>query len=578
MNVFNPVYKNGKISKIAAKPEDLEGLALWFLDPSENAKSLRKSAYEAVGGGVASLDSKGEFFSLVAGKSLKEYLERINYFAAEENEYGTEIEAYDFDQSSEIIRAKRLLKNLMAAFKDELFGKSMERDASMSAIEVKDLIALLRQDENAFTHMASHALVDEDDKILSTLDSFWASPESRKQMLRKEDLSTDQWGAYAPLLEHLANRMLPKEAAEFMTRFDLYIRSGWHKKDLNDSFNGGEINASFAGVLRSMHSSNPADALDAFNAFSNRFSELFLNIRAKTTNKLNIRQDSKAVIIKGAGHAKTVAGSAMIDAAILSPDKTILFASCATSDKFIQKQKNQWLRHFYATLNSAAAQEDSFQKAGIGPKTQIRFDICAPCPTSGKEGKAIEELFGSKPSRKIWKDIQALGFMSSLANALAEPEEFCLFDLKIAGDDMSTWREAISEARNLDEDKRKALISRHFVNQIGGICAEMRKCSINNELTLDGADTSNAGSWLARSMVICIMTSLEYAQKDKTGLAAEEFCKHKKDIAHFISKIAANQPSREDKSLCDSLRLTFKEFDAKTKKTKSTTLAKSLRK
>lgn len=554
MNIFNPVDKNGIISAIAVRPEDLEGLSLWFLDPSEKASTLRKSAYEAVGDGVASLDSKGEFFSRVAGKALKEYLERINYFAVEENEFGSDIEPYDPHQADEIKRAKRLLKNLIAAFKDELFGKSMQRDASMNAAEIKDLIVLLGQDENAFTHMATHALTREDDKALAALDAYWSSPESRKQMLRKDGLSTDDWGAYGPLLEHLAHRMQPNAAAEFMTRFDLYIRSGWHKKDLNDAFNDGDIDPRFASVLRAMHSSNPANSSDAFDAFATRFSTLFLNIRTKTEDKLNIRQCSSAKIIQGDAPSTTGAGSAMVDAAILSPDKSTLFASCATSDRFIQNQKNQWLRHFYATLNSASTQEDSFQKAGIGPTTHVRFDICAPCPTSGKEGRAIEELFDAMPSRKFWKGIQPLGFMAALANACATSDEFCLFDLKIAGDDMSTWRESIAEARHLDGKNRQALISKHFISHLGGICAEMRKCEIKSELILDGERTSNAGSWLMRSIGRCIFASLDFARDDSTGIAAEELKKYKKDIAHIIAKLAHNQPSREDSVICAGLR------------------------
>ena len=550
---FCPVDDEGALTRQARSIEDLEGLVEWFLNPSPQAQAIRKRAYERAGAGVASPAAKGEVFAMCAGEFLHRHLLEINAKADEDNRLDDPKAGSDRPNAQEIGRARKTLQGLLIAFKEELFGQAMA-GAQMNPSEVGDLIEQLRRDQHAFRSMAASAFERDAQAAIGRLDEYWTLPESRDQMLKSEATQHGGWGIYAPLLKNFSEKATPSQVAEFMTRFDLYIRSGWHQKDLEDAVGEPQGASGLGPMLREIalarEGGAPHNAWSAaFEALNRRFSELFLPLRV-TADGPNFRESARAKMLQappvGAGG---LAGSGMVDAAVASPDGSKLFVAFATSDRFIQSQNNQWLRHAHGVINSLREDPQQWVERGVSPQAQVSFGVFAPASLSGEEGKSIQAMFSKKLSDKAREGMESFAFLAALADGQATLEELSWFDPKIAGCAPRAWQEAREQACEIGGKHGRALMGARFVEHLGELCEEFKRCGLKGEINIGQQKAKRGGNWLLTSMMACITRATTYAKEDETGLVRQLVMSKRKAFDSFLGNLTAQDGMEKEELL-----------------------------
>ena len=568
---FCPVDANGDIVAKVASLDELNGLAVWFNNPSQ--APLRQKAYEKLGGGKASLEAKGKLFSLTAGAFFHEYLLSVNAACLLADNPGI---AGGDPADAPARHAKRLLSSLLSSFREELFGTALIENAKFTEKETQDLIKLLKIDSKGFETFAQNVLQNDEINVSATLETYWTDPKSRAQMLSGKAMDPSKWGIYAPFLSYMSQVLTPQLMAELMTKLDLYVRSGWHAEDLRKALDGEK--SPMAELLKAIKERDKDLNLKSFNILNERFSQLFLKVRVNATGS-DARADNSAKVIDNAAlraladspdpsereraalFEPALAGPGEVDAVILSPDKQHLFVSFATSNTDVTAQGDQWIRHAYGILNGIRNKVEGWSKAGVSKATQIHFDVAAPAALSATEGKPIHELFETPLPPETMKRLRLLPFFCTLLVAQAEVDEFAMFTPKIAGADTSDWLQVIREARQMPKaENRNALLAGYVAKFLADTFAEMDQSKIAKPLEIKPKASSTLQSWFSDTLRKSLTAAIELAQKDTTYSAAKALMERKSQISHFVGAFSDKQPTTDIKHSVMMMRILWENF------------------
>lgn len=455
---FCPVDAKGEIVKKCSSVEDLSNFVLWLNLHDESSKKQKKKAFAIESKKLGILDealSKCSLVEKVAGDFFNEWLVEINAKALTENELGHIDRPYNQRTGDDLRQARGIFKGLLRSLQEEMFGSVLIK-ADMEPEAVADLTESLVADSKTLLNLTS-ILKDRVQKDMEkSLDAYWASEKSRHDIKREKVAATgdrvEKWGMYAPLVKYMTKSLGPAQAAEFMTRFDLYVRSGWALKDLTtQGKDQTPALATFNAMLKDLDlDSDPSkvNGQELEAAVVGRFSELFLPIKVKNDEEGPNKslRSAMAKIVEDApfdGHG--MAKSGFVDAAILAADGKRLFLGFSTSDEHLSKQKDQWIRHFFGVTN--AIKEGVFEENGIPPGLPIDACVIAPCVfgIESNFGSSIYKLlFDKVPDADGLKQMNMALPLSALLSSGANPSEFPLFDFKLAGDAMSSWRQSMA--------------------------------------------------------------------------------------------------------------------------------------
>ena len=456
---FCPVNGKGEIVKKCESVEDLDNFVLWLNLHDEDAKKQKKNAFAVESKKLGMADealSKCSLVEKVAGGFFNDWLLEINAKALTENELGQVDRPYNEKTSEDLVQARGIFQGLLRSLQEEMFGLVLIK-ADMEPEAVADLTESLVADSKTLLNLTSILKDRVQNDMEISLESYWASEKSRHDMKREKASGSDEqiekWGMYAPLVKYMTKRLGPAQAAEFMTRFDLYVRSGWALKDLTTQGKEQSESLSKFNTMFKKLDVDPStvNEKELVAAVVGRFSELFLPIKVKNQEAgadKPARSAMGSMLVENAFDTHGMAKTGMVDAAIMAADGSRLLLAFATSDEYLSQQKDQWVRHFFGVSN--AIKEGVFEDQGIKKGMKIEARVVAPCAfgVEGNFGSVVHKLLFQKPlPSDAVRSMNMAMPLAALINSGATPDEFALFDFVLAGTSVSSWNHSMKQCR-----------------------------------------------------------------------------------------------------------------------------------
>lgn len=542
---FCPVDGKGEIIKKCESVEDLSNFVLWLNLHDESSKKQKKKAFAAESKKLGMVDealSKCSLVDKVAGSFFNDWLVEINAKALTENELGHVDRPYSQRTHDDLSQARGILKGLLRSLQEEMFGSVLVK-ADMEPEAIADLTESLAADSKTLLSLTSVLKDRVQQDMEKSLDAYWVSEKSRHDMKREKVAATDdrveKWGMYAPLVKYMTKSLGPAQAAEFMTRFDLYVRSGWALKDLTtQGKDQSEALENFNSMLKQLDADpSTVNGQELEAAVVGRFSELFLPIKVKNEEAgpdKPARSSMGKMVDEKAFDANGMAKTGMVDAAIMAADGSRLLVAFATSDEYFSQQKDQWIRHFFGVSN--AIKEGVFEDHGIPKGMPIEARVVAPCVfgVEGSFGSVVHKLLFKKTLTSDSVNAMNMALpLAALINSRAMPHEFPLFDFVLAGASVSSWNKSMKQCRDnpneADKIGKKAMcewVARQWsdiekfewVDKVGFSESSLGKCGYHYMqaiLTI----SSVAMRWSDDDVECAKILS-----KDKTGLVGMERC------------------------------------------------------
>ena len=436
MAFFNPCDKEGVVSKVVMSKADFEGFLAFLID--DELKDLRQKAYENIGrengDAVASIANKIVFVRRVVADFITADMTKSNIYA---------INCHMGEQSMdevmpEIESTSDMLSDLMKSVQEEVFD-SLLSTAKMNGEAIAKLKNLFRDKDAKVDDFVTLVKQEGEREALDAFSSWRETPEGRASLKRAKGsddgvVSTgvfdSRFGIYAPLLHFLEESLHPSQKAEFFTRLEDYVRSGWFAKDfLSDPQDMEDPMAKTVSKARELFSvvdlAASAKVTDSKLSKGSterlvKFKKSFFDLIEARMSVLEVVGDKVTLLAKKGKEMSKIAGSGVVDSAFISADKKALAVSFATSNEWCE-QGIQWRRHLNAVLKWVPAEAANNQPLGV----QAR--VVAPCLITGaranegkgargvKAGSEIEALFGkANLSGPTMDSINSMPFLSEL--------------------------------------------------------------------------------------------------------------------------------------------------------------------
>lgn len=534
VEVFSPVNGKGEFVRGCSTVEELEGLSLWLNQQDQASKDERQRAYEVESGvNKASPEAKASLVSKACGPFFHAWLRTINGRAAEENEMGRDASEASEEAMAELGQARRILKGMLRALQKEMFGSVMAQTAEMSEAETEALVEGLRADGKALESMAQTLLAKTGAAMEGGLRAYWSSERSRMDLKSQKSAGIDEdtrrlLGVYEPLISYMANKLGPSVMAEFMAKFDAYVASGWAAQDLLEDV-GEREGSSVARLKKALGNlaKNPGKVAEGEieQAVMGRFSELFLvlKVEGEQVGRGSAFRKPEAGKAKFTGNVSPkidkLAGSGEVDAAIMSVDGKRLVIRSATSDEFMGRQGDQWVRHYHGIKN--AIEDGSLKEAQIPKGTVIDAGIFAPAAFAKEKafGHAIlERLCEEQPSGEAVDRFNLAMALAGLVNSNAKPEEWPNFKFNVAGSAVGEqWNQAMRMAAAGPKDEIAERVKDAYCAQIGLLWESLDECGWRERVGVVASSIGEGGVAFVENLTTCGSKAMSFALEPKAA-------------------------------------------------------------